>query len=98
MSVRSKVLGGVVAVSFFAGTAIAFADPTPRLPAGHSYSPSEPRLPPLNSQRDKINSRADVYESEIYRANRETAITFSNMRIFGRDRLLRGGSSNRPRY
>ncbi len=98
MSVRGKVLGGVLLASVFAGASIALADPVPRVPAGHAYSPNEPRLPPLNSRRDRINSRADVYESEIYRTNRETAITFSNMRIFGRDRLLRGGSSNRPRY
>jgi len=98
MNVRGKVLGGVLAASFLVGTAAAFAEPGRRVPAGHSYSPAEQRLPPLNSRRDKVNSRADIYEAEIYRTNRETALTFSNMRIFGRDRLLRGGSSNRPRY
>ncbi len=98
MSVRGKILSGVLMVSFLAGSAVAFAEPGRRVPAGHSYSPTSQRLPALNSPQDKINSRADIYETEIYRANRDAAITFSNMRIFGRDRLLRGGSSNRPRY
>ncbi len=98
MTVRRSVLSGVLMASFLAGTSMAFADSANRIPSGHSYSPSQQRLPALNSRRDRINSRADIYESEIARTNRETAITFSNMRIFGRDSLLRGGSSNRPRY
>ena len=98
MSVCGKILCGALMVTVMAGASAAMAEPGRRVPAGHSYSPTEQRLPPLNSRRDRINSRADIYEAEIYRANRDAAITFSNMRIFGRDRLLRGGSSNRPRY
>jgi len=96
MTVRHRILSGVVVAAFLAGTSGAFADNTNRLPSGHSYSPSQQRLPALNSRRDRVNSRADIYEAEINRANRDAAITFSNMRIFGRDRLLSGGSSNRP--
>ena len=98
MSVRGKVWSGVLVASFLAGSVVALAEPGKRIPGGHSYSPTQQRLPALNSRQDRINARADIYESEIYRTNRDAAITFSNMRIFGRDSLLRGGSSNRPRY
>lgn len=98
MAVRGSIWTGLLVASFLAGTSVAFADNNFRIPGGHSYSPSQQRLPKLNSQQDKINSRADIYEAEIYRSKRDAAITFGNMRIFGRDRLLRGGSSNRPRY
>ena len=98
MNVRGKVLGGVLVAAFLASTGAAHAQSNNRIPGGHSYSPTEQRLPQLNSRRDKINSRADIYQAEIDRTNRETAITFGNMRIFGRDRLLRGGASNRPRF
>jgi len=96
MTVRKSILGGVLVTALLAGSSVVFADNTNRLPSGHSYSPNEPRLPALNSQRDRVNSRADIYESEIRRANRDAAINFGDMRIFGHDRLLSGGSSNRP--
>lgn len=37
------------------------------IPKGHSYSPDEPELPPLNSPNDLLNGQADIYETEIYR-------------------------------
>jgi len=98
MTGHRRLWSGIIVASFLAGTSVAFAENNVRVPSGHSYSPNQQRLPLLNSRRDRINSRADIYEAEIYRANRDAAITFGNMRIFGRDRLLRGGSSNRPRY
>ena len=98
MTIRHRLLSVIVMGSFLAGVSLAQAENTFRVPAGHSYSPAQQKLPRLNSRRDRINSRADIYEAEIYRANRDAAIAFTNMRIFGRDRLLRGGSSNRPRY
>lgn len=98
MVVRGKVIAGVLIATFFAGSTIAFAGGDTRIPAGHSYSPSKQRLPQLNSRQDRINSRADIYESEIYRSKRDAAIRYSNMGIFGRDRLMQGGSTNRPRY
>ena len=96
MTVRRGIWSGLVIASFLAGTSVVYADNTNRLPSGHSYSPSQQRLPALNSRRDRVNSRADIYESEINRANRDAAITFGNMRIFGHDRWLGGGSPNRP--
>jgi len=98
MFARRRILSAFVVGSLLAGTGVALAQSNVRVPSGHSYSPKQQALPQLNSRQDRINSRADIYESEIYRSNRETAITFGNMRIFGRDNLLRGGSSNRPRY
>ena len=96
MTVRNSVFGGILITALLAGSSVVFADNANRLPAGHSYSPSEQRLPALNSRRDRINSRADIYESEIRRANRDAAVTFGDMRIFGHDQFLSGGSSNRP--
>jgi hypothetical protein len=36
------------------------------VPQGFSYRPGDTRLPPINSQRYRIISRADLLESEIY--------------------------------
>jgi len=43
------------------------------IPKGHSYDSSNRGLPSLNSQADRTNSRADVFETEIYKAGRDRA-------------------------
>jgi hypothetical protein len=40
------------------------------IPLGNNYSPDDPRLPPLNSEQDRINAQVDIYESEIYNRQR----------------------------
>lgn len=36
------------------------------IPLGHNYSPDEQVLPPINSQRDRVNLQTDIYETERY--------------------------------
>lgn len=43
------------------------------IPKGHSYDSSNAQLPTLNSYQDQTNSRADVFETEIYKARRDRA-------------------------
>ncbi len=43
------------------------------IPKGHSYDSSNKGLPTLNSYADQTNSRADVFETEIYKARRDQA-------------------------
>jgi hypothetical protein len=43
------------------------------IPQGHSYDSSNAQLPTLNSYQDQTNSRADVFETEIYKARRDRA-------------------------
>ncbi len=43
------------------------------VPKGHSYDSSNKGLPTLNSYADQTNSRADVFETEIYKARRDRA-------------------------
>ncbi len=43
------------------------------IPKGHSYDSSNTDLPRLNSRADRTNSRADVFETEIYKAGRDRA-------------------------
>jgi hypothetical protein len=67
------------------------------VPQGHTYSPNEDRLPLLNSNRDRVNSQADIYESEIYRIERERSIQQGEwMRHIQHD--LSGGANFRPYY
>ena len=91
-----KVLTGLAVILVIAGSLPAYAGSS-RKPTGHAYSPDQQRLPRLNSRRDRINSRADIYEAEIYRSQRETAIAFGELRrMFDHD--LRAGTNFRPRY
>jgi hypothetical protein len=43
------------------------------VPKGHSYDSSNRGLPTLNSYEDQTNNRADVYETEIYKKQRDRA-------------------------
>lgn len=98
MSVRRGVLSMAVLSAFCLQGYAAMAQEPKRIPSGHSYSPKHQRLPRLNSRQDRINGQADIYQSEIYRSQRDTAVSFSNSRIFGNNGLLTPGSSNRPHY
>jgi hypothetical protein len=43
------------------------------IPEGHSYDSSNKELPSLNSYADQTTNRADVFETEIYKARRDRA-------------------------
>ncbi len=43
------------------------------IPKGHSYDSTNKGLPTLNSYEDQNNNRADVFETEIYKARRDRA-------------------------
>jgi hypothetical protein len=86
----------VVTVAVFAAVLAAQALPSAAyenfIPLGHSYSPDSPELPAFNSEEDRINSQADIYESEIYTRQR-TAKTFSSqLDRFSNDQEISGGS------
>ena len=67
------------------------------IPKGHSYAPGHERIPALNSYADRINNRADVYESEIYRKQRQRAVQRTQMQqMLSRD--LNGQPSFGPSY
>ena len=63
------------------------------IPLGHSYSPDEPVLPALNSDRDKVNAQVDIYESEIYRRELAAKVFQSNLDNFVNKRQFKGGGT-----
>ena len=77
---RKTVLAMGIAVSLItAGAGSAGAEGN-KVPTGHAYSPDQQRLPLLNSNRSRLEAQADIYESEIYRSQREAALGFSELR------------------
>ena len=61
----------LLVISAAAATAIAPALAAENfIPKGHTYTPDQSSLPPLNSAQDRINLQADILESEIYVAQR----------------------------
>ena len=63
------------------------------IPQGHNYSPDSPELPAFNSYEDRLNSRVDVYEAEIWTRQR-TAKTFSSrLDHFSNDQEPKSGSA-----
>ena len=102
---QSNFLARLVVCSFIAvgfatqsGLVAAQSSNKNKIPAGHSYSPNQEKLPTTNSRKYRLNSQTDIYETEIYRKNRETAITFGNMGLYGGNNFNSGGPRNRPRY
>ncbi len=61
------------------------------IPLGHAYSPDDPQLPAFNSAQDQINSRVDIYESEIYVRQRTAKEFNSQLTQFSNDQELKGG-------
>ena len=93
---RVKILFGcLLGMTVMATAPVIAADKF--IPQGHTYSPTEDRLPLLNSHRDRVNSKADLYEAEIYRIERERAIIEGELtRHIQHD--FGGGSEFEPRY
>lgn len=55
------------------------------IPAGTGYSTEVSALPEINSTRSQVNAKADVYETEIYKHQRDNAEFDSRMRQFFSD-------------
>ena len=86
MNIEKTVLAIGIAAAIGAGSFSAVFAGETRVPTGHAYSPDQQRLPLLNSRRSKIEAQADIYETEIYRSQRETALGFSELkRAWSRD-------------
>ncbi len=85
------VLAAVTALATSAGAVEQF------VPKGHTYAPGDEQLPALNSQQDRINGQADIFESEIYRVQRERAIHEAEIRRLELHEM-QGGNAFEPRY
>jgi hypothetical protein len=67
------------------------------IPGGHTYSPDNKPLPPLNSEQDNINLNADIIQSEINRQQRERKLIDSQFERFISEQELKGGDYT-PEY
>lgn len=63
------------------------------LPSGHVYTPDSQRVPHPNSPRSRIESQADVYETEIYRRQHEERVRQERFRLFINNDFYRSGRS-----
>jgi len=72
---------GSIAAFLIVGVAAVAADER-FVPQGHSYAPGHERLPPLNSPPDRLNARADEFQSEIDRRQREEMRQRAELRRF----------------
>ncbi len=61
------------------------------IPGGHTYSPDNIPLPPLNSKQDDINLNADLIQSQINRQQRERKLLDSQIERFTNEQELKGG-------
>jgi hypothetical protein len=61
------------------------------IPGGHTYSPDNDPLPPLNTEQDDINLNADIIQSEINRQQREHKLLDSELQRFRSEQELKGG-------
>ena len=62
------------------------------IPLGNNYSPEDQTLPAFNSERDRLNSQVDIYETEIYTRQRIAKRFSSRLERFSNDQELKGGS------
>jgi hypothetical protein len=67
------------------------------IPGGHTYSPENKPLPPLNSEQDQINLNADIIQSQIDRQQRERKILDSQFQRFISEQELKGDDFS-PEY
>jgi hypothetical protein len=67
------------------------------IPGGHTYSPQNTPLPPLNSAQDDINLNADLIQSEINRQQRERKLQDSQWQRFFSEQELKGADYT-PEY
>jgi hypothetical protein len=77
------VLVGLAFVAAASGSAMAYEN---FIPMGAGYSSSVSEVPEFGSAKGKVNSRADVYETEIYRKGRKKVEAESRLRQFFSDR------------
>ena len=56
------------------------------IPSGHTYAPYTGPLPALNSPQDKVNSQADIYQSQIWHSQvRQKQFDSDWQRLLNRD-------------
>jgi len=88
---------GILAISAAIATAIAPALAEENfIPMGHTYTPDQSSLPALNSAQDRINLQTDIFESEIYVAQRTRKLQENEFTRFLYSQSLDG--SNRWDY
>ena len=63
------------------------------IPLGHSYSPDQAVLPPLNSELDRLNAKVDIIESDIYTRERASKVFQNNLNQFMNNHAVRPNSS-----
>jgi hypothetical protein len=67
------------------------------IPRGHAVQPGEETLPPLNSDQDRIDLGADLYEAELYVRQRRQKVFESRMNRFQFEQEF-NGINNDPEY
>jgi hypothetical protein len=63
------------------------------IPFGHSYTPEQSTLPPLNSELDRFNATVDIIESDVYTRERASKQFQNNLYQFMENRSIRPNSS-----
>lgn len=74
---RNLVLMAGLALAFAANPAAAAEN---FIPLGQDYGLENDRLPPLDTDQERFNAQADIYQSEVY--NRELQQKQFDSRIF----------------
>src|SRR5262249_42320901 len=95
---QESKMRGIILCLAFAGALLtpAFAAEN-FIPGGHSYSPENKPLPPLNSKQDDINLNADIIQSQINQQQRERKLLDSQFQRFISEQQLPGADYT-PEY
>jgi hypothetical protein len=83
-----KVLAAAVILGGLSAPSLAYEN---FIPLGHGYAPDEPTLPGLSTERGQISQQSDIFETEIYREEREDKVTDSFLNRFISDQEKQGG-------
>jgi hypothetical protein len=87
-----RVAFALLAISLIAPPSSAWAYEK-YIPLGHSYSPEQSTLPPLNSELDRLNANVDIIESDVYNRELISKKFQNNVHQFMDDRAIRPNSS-----
>ena len=80
--VTALVAGLFVAAATLATAVPATAQVRTFVPSGHVYGPQSGGLPPIDSERSRLNGQIDIYETEIYRSQVEQRQRIEHMKRF----------------
>ncbi|MFN0193715.1 MAG: hypothetical protein ACKVP5_17360 [Aestuariivirga sp.] len=83
-----KVLVAAVILGGLSAPSLAYEN---FIPLGHGYAPDEPVLPSLSTERAQISQQSDIFETEVYRAEREDKVIDSFLNRFISDQEKVGG-------